>query len=227
MSDTSRRIQELESQLAAARERLKRACRALEPKHKGGEMEEFEAARAAVLTIERDLAAAKGEQYAVPLHFPLEWSCGAPLPHLLMNDHKALLTFYLAEVDPKWDGTYVISKSPSSGAVESLGMVEFQSCIAAKLGSPNDETFDGHPLSGRGMEAYTSQVVMNSQWIAELQAIDKIHPRYDPSRWIARQHDIFWFHDTTFECIAESYRIDVFKGTMPELLAQACARLVF
>lgn len=58
-------------------------------------MEKFTAARAAVLQAERNLAAAKGEQYAVPIEFPVSWDTGAPLPHLLQNDHRTILTFFL------------------------------------------------------------------------------------------------------------------------------------
>jgi len=36
-------------------------------------MEEFRAAREAVLQAERNLAAAKGEEYAVPVEFPVCW----------------------------------------------------------------------------------------------------------------------------------------------------------
>jgi hypothetical protein len=47
-------------------------------KHQGGEVEEFTAARAAVLLAERNLAAAKGEQYAVPIEFPVSLGYGRP-----------------------------------------------------------------------------------------------------------------------------------------------------
>jgi hypothetical protein len=40
-------IRELEEQLSAARERLERAAKALAPKHKGGEWEEYWAAHEA------------------------------------------------------------------------------------------------------------------------------------------------------------------------------------
>ena len=49
-------------------------------------MEEFRAARTAVLQAERNLAAAKGEEYVVPIEFPVCWDTGAPLPYLLQND---------------------------------------------------------------------------------------------------------------------------------------------
>ena len=79
---------ELEKQLAKAQERLDRAMKALAPKHKGGEMEEYRAAHAELLRLEREVASAKGEEHAVPLGFPVQWDIGAPLPHLLVNDYR-------------------------------------------------------------------------------------------------------------------------------------------
>ena len=35
---------------------------------------------------------------------------------------------------------------------------------AAKLGSPIDEVFEGHPLSRKGLEGDTGQRVVNSRW---------------------------------------------------------------
>src|SRR5437868_4549123 len=118
-------IPEIERRLAAAQDRLERAMLALAPKHQGGEWEEYLAASEAVLRLERELAAAKGEEHAVPLDFPVRWDIGAPLPHVIQNDYKTFLTFYVREPDPDWDGSYVTVKDPGDGAVESLALVEF------------------------------------------------------------------------------------------------------
>jgi hypothetical protein len=219
-------LRELEEQLSAARERLERAARALAPKHKGGEWEEFWAAHDAVLRLERELAAAKGEEHAVPINLPVKWDAGAPLPHLLRNDYRCLLTFYVREHDPQWDGSYVTVKDPGDGSVQSLALVEFVGCVSAKLGSPNDEVFEGHPLYGKGLDGYTAQEVMNSHWLAELEAINRIHRCYDPARWRKLKHYILWFHDTTFECVAESFKVELYRESMADLLARVCERLL-
>src|SRR5262245_3031305 len=192
-------IAELEQKLAEAKERLAKALKALAPKHKGGEMEQFRAAHSVVLTLEREVAGAKGEEYAVPLDFPVKWDTGAPLPHLFVSDNRALLTFYLSEPDPKWDGTYVTVKDPSDGCTEPLALVEFERCHSAKLGGPNDEVFGGHPLYGRGLEGYEAQLVQNSGWVRELEKINSVHRMYNPASWRDLKHYIFWFHDSTFE----------------------------
>jgi hypothetical protein len=219
-------VHEIEQRLSAARERLQRAASALAPKHEGGEWESFWDAHDAVLVLERELAAAKGEEHAIPLDFPVEWDVGAPLPQLLQNDYRCFLTFYVREDDPAWDGTYVTVKDPGSGEEESLALVEFAGCLSARLGAPNDEVFAGHPLNGKGLDSYTAQEVVNSRWLAELEAINSVHRCYNPARWRGLHHFIFWFHDSTFECIAESFKVELYQESMAELLARVCDRLV-
>jgi hypothetical protein len=108
-------ISDLETALREAEARQSKAIAALAPKHRGGEVEEFKAAHIAVLQAERNLAAAKGEEYAVPIEFPVRWDTGAPLPYLLQNDFRTFLAFFLHSVDPNRDGTYVSVRNPSSG----------------------------------------------------------------------------------------------------------------
>jgi hypothetical protein len=192
----------------------------------GDGMEEYWVAHAELLQWERKLAAAKGEEYAVPLDFPVQWDIGAPLPHLLANDYRALLSFYLREPDPDWDGTYVTMKDPRQGSVESLALVEFKLCYSARLGVPNDEVFDGHPLAGKGLDGYTAQLVKNSRWLREMEAINRGHHRYNPDSWRDLNHYVFWFHDSTFECVAKSYTVECYRESMADMLARMAQRLL-
>jgi hypothetical protein len=34
-----------------------------------------------------------------------------------------------------------------------------------------------------------------------------------------------WFHDKTFECIAEGFDVELYECSIAELLAKACRRL--
>ena len=168
-------IVDLETALREARERQSRAMAALASKHRGGEMEEFRAAREAVLQAERNLAAVKGEEYAVPVEFPVCWDTGAPLPYLLQNDYRTFLAFFLRDVDPNWDGTYVTVRNPNSGLSEKLALVEFERCICTKMGDPNEEVLHGHPLHGKGLAGYEAMVVENSTWLKALEKINAVH----------------------------------------------------
>lgn len=219
-------VHDLKQQLKKAKERLERACAAFASKHKGGEWEEFDAANHEVLRLERKVAAAKGEEYAEKLNFPVKWDTGAPMPHLMRNDYRALLAFLVSEPDPNWDGTYVTVKSPADDGPEPLALVEFEHCRSAKLGSPNDEVHNGHPLYGKGLDAYTAQEVVNSSWLKEIETINSVHEGYHPESWLGLHHYIFWFHDTTFECLAESFKVETYRVSMKELLTLMLDRLI-
>jgi len=216
---------EIEQRLAEAQRRFEAALQSLRTSWVADENSEYWAALDAVLVLERELAAANGDEHAVPLDFPLKWDTGCPLPHRVCNDHKALLSFIVHEPKPEWDGSSVEVVSRTDEKVSSLALVEFNHCTAAKLGSPNDEVFHGHPLHGRGLEGYTAQKVVNSRWLTEIETINKVHRRYDPAHWEDSKHFIFWFHDTTFECIATSFKVEVHRESMASMLSRMCQRL--
>lgn len=216
----------LESKLAEANTRLKKASAALAPKHKGGEVEEFHAAQQEVLGLEREVAAFKNEPHAVPSGFPFTWDVGAALPHLLCSDYQTFLAFYVNDPDPNWDGSYVTVVDPSSSEPASLCLVTFNRSVSAKLGHPNDEVMSGHPLYGRGLEPYSAQIVKNSPWIAEVARTNSVHHNDHPEHWKSLIHYVFWFHDSTFECLAESYEVEVSSESMAELLRRVQAKLL-
>ena len=219
-------VADLETALREARERESRAVSAFAPKHGGDEMEEFRAAREAVLQAERNLSAAKGEEYAVPLELPVCWDTGAPLPYLLQNDYRTFLAFFLRDVDQNWDGTYVKVRNPNSGLSEKLALIEFEQCICAKMGDPNDEVLHGHPLYGKGLAGYEAMVVENSIWLKALEKINAVHDAYNPEFWRGLRHYILPFHDSTFECVARGFRVEVFEVPLSDLLSEVCKRLM-
>jgi hypothetical protein len=217
-------INDLERQLASALERRQQAIAALAPKHKGGEWQTYHAANQEVLRLERQLAAANGEQYAEPCGFPLSWDGGTPMPHLMVNDLKALLAFRLSDPGPVCEASHVANKGDDRP--RPLGLVEFDFCVSARLGTPNDEVFDGHPLNGKGLEAFGAQRVVNSHWLEELEAINRVHLQYRPESWREQTHFIFWFHDSTFECVARSYKTQTHHTSMRALLGLMADRLM-
>ena len=220
------KILKLEKALTAAQDRCDKARQAFSSKHKGRKLEEYHLAHEQLLNAQRALAAAKKEPYAVPLDFPLQWDIGAPLPYLLQSDYKTFLTFYLRDDDPHWDSTTVRVVDPSDSSHSDLAFVEFKMCISTRMGSPNDEIFHGHPLAERGLNAYTAQLVKNSPWISELERMSSAHHKYIPGSSNNLNHYVLWFHDSTFECVAEGYEVNTFRGSMSDLLARVCADLL-
>jgi hypothetical protein len=189
-------------------------------------MEEFRLARAEVLRLERALADSKNEAHAVPCDFPVKWDVGAPLPFLFCNDYRTFLTFYVRDNDGSWDGTRVKLVDPKSNENSRLCLVTFKKCISAKLGHPNDEVHHGHPLAGRGLEGYTAQIVKNSPWLKEVAKTNSVHSNDNPSEWASLNHYVFWFHDSTFECLAESYEVEVTFETISELSQRVIGKLL-
>jgi hypothetical protein len=218
-------IPDLETALREAQARQSRALAALRRKHRGGEREEFHAACNAVLDAERNLAAAKGEEYAVPVEFPVNWSTGAPSPYLLKDEYRTFLTFFL-QVDrgPNWDGTLTV-RNPSDGWSERIALVEFERCICSKMGTPNYEVLHGHPLSGKGLVGYEAMSVKNSKWLKELEAINSVHRCYRAEMWRDFNHYVLPFHDSTFECVARGFKVEEFQVPLPDVLEEICRRL--
>lgn len=176
--------------------------------------------------MEREVAAENNEEYAVRIEFPVQWDTGAPLPHLFVNDNRAYLSFYIHDRDPEWDGTYVKVIDPKNETPVSLALVEFKSCSIAKLGAPNDEVFHGHPLNGKGLECYAPLVVKNSKWLEEIKAINKVHSYYKEEHWFNRNHYLFGFHDSTFECIAGTFEVSLYNTNMASLMEVICKKML-
>lgn len=160
--------------------------------------------------LERQVAQTSGKQYAESLDFPVQWDCGAPMPHLFVSDNQALLAFLIAEPQPSRDGSYSTARNPEAECAESLALIAFEHCLSAKLGAPNDEVFSGHPLSGKGLQPYSAQRVVKSKWLEELEKINSVHERYNPAHWRGLNHYVFWFKDSTFECIARSFKVETY-----------------
>jgi hypothetical protein len=179
-----------------------------------------------VLAAERDVARIAGDEYAIELDFALPWDTGAPLPQVLANDNRTFLLFYLSNPDPDWDGTWVRIVDPAADEPEPLGVVQFHRAHSVKLGGPNDEAIKGHPLYGKGLRTYAAHQVINSQWITEEERVNSVHP-YHRGGWHDRlKHYVFCFHDTTFECLAESFSTERHIGSPRAVLSELVGRLL-
>jgi hypothetical protein len=83
------------------------------------------------------------------------------------------------------------------------GIVEFMRCSITKFGYPNDEALGGHPLYKRGLKFYGVFEVLHSSWIAEMTAQNRVcFPNTQDS---TLRHFAITFHDSTFECVADSF----------------------
>jgi hypothetical protein len=129
------------------------------------------------------------------------WHTDASMPHLMVCDNRALLAFLQDNPDVKRDDSYITVKNNSNEGPEELVLVEFEGSISARLEARKDEAFDGHPPDMKGLEAISSG-----------------HRMYDPENRGDRQHFILYFHDSTFECLARSFKVQTHRMSMKEML---------
>jgi len=160
----------------------------------------------------------------IELHDAPRPDIGAPLPLILCDEGHLLLAYLVSEPDPKWDGSYATGVSPESEGM-AVACVRFHWPSAHMFGPPNDEAFSGHPLASRGLQPYAVFEIGDSSWIRKLERMNSVHPRHNRERFLAgRRHFVFAFHDSTFECVAEGFESEVFRGSMRSALTRMAAR---
>ena len=137
---------------------------------------------------------------------------GAPTPTILSNENNLYLIFYIDKIDKNWDGTKVHIRNENDKGIITI---KFDRFAQFKFGNPNDETISGHRYSKIGLEPYSIQKVINSDWINELITINSVHPYHKKEQFDKFEHFIFFFHDTCFEIVSEKYSID--KNSLPNM----------
>lgn len=159
----------------------------------------------------------------VELHDAPEPEIGAPLPTLICDEGHLLLAYLTPVRVPAWDGTNPTMVSPESKGL--VACVRFTWPLAHMFGPPNDEAFSGHPLAERGLHPYAVFEVQNSSWIRNLERMNSVHPSHNRAIFEGRRHLVFAFHDSTFECIADGFEVEVLRGSMRSTLSHM-ARLL-
>lgn len=175
--------------------------------------------------LQRELSLEKGEETAVLLDYPFPWDTGAPLPHVISNGYKTFLIYYIGENNPVWKAQTHKINDLKTGDDDITALVEFNHCYCYRFDGINDEVISGHPLFEHGLEAYAAHTIENSKWIQEQSKINAVHKNYSQALWDKRKHYIFTFHDEIFECIADGYKVEVFKSRIKTVCDEATKRL--
>jgi hypothetical protein len=153
----------------------------------------------------------------IPIKEIPQSSIGAPIPVVFSDEFVTVVAFYLEDISDDWDGTSVriVSKETEG---EPLALVKFSICYASMFGPPNDEAFGGHPLSKLGLEPYGAFLIENSSWIRGLEQMNSVHPCHRPERFRALKHYVLSFHDSTFECVADDYTVELHESSLKKIL---------
>ena len=152
------------------------------------------------------------ELQAVPQSSP-----GAPCPMLIANEHQLWLAFYVREDDSHWDGK--TCRLVDENSDETCAVVHFKGLKSHILGQPDEMRTHLHPLGRRGLTAYMSVEVIHSSWIRKLAAFHAKIPRHWPHAYDKARHFIFTFHDSSFECIADSFEVTIIRSSVHAALA--------
>ena len=147
-------------------------------------------------------------------------SCtGAPSPCILSDERTLVLAYSFQEPEPEFDPKRIPLVGPNP-VREPVALIRFQSYIAYMFGPPNDEAFSGHPLASRGLGPYSAVEVFDSSWVRQLERMNSVHRRHNPERFKVYRHFIFAFHDSTFECIAKNFDLNLRNGTRESILPE-------
>lgn len=150
-------------------------------------------------------------------------SVGSPLPIVLSDEHTILLAYLLQNVPKNWDSKFI--RVVDYESEEFIAVVEFERYSSFMFGMPNDEAIHGHPLYERGLQSYGVFVIENSSWIRRLEKMNSVHPYHNPKSYAQLKHFIFAFHDSTFECVAESFEISIHEGSLENILSKMGEKL--
>jgi hypothetical protein len=104
-------------------------------------------------------------------------------------------------------------KKDENGTYQDVGtaLIEFEGCLLTKFGYPNDEAQPGHPLYKNIEKAggcYDAYEVKNSYWVKEVETQNKVS---FPEFSINKRHFIIFFHDSSFECLANDIKVQVIE----------------
>lgn len=149
---------------------------------------------------------------------------GAPCPVIVASEQRLFLAYVGGSLPTSMADVAVHVVDPQTQA-DAIVVVEFSGYIAHYQGPPNDEAFGGHPLAGRGLRPYGAFEIRHSSWIRTLERMNRVHPDQQAERFLSLRHFVWSFHDTTFECVAEAYRVRVQSGAMAAVLPELVRRL--
>lgn len=148
-------IVDLENELADARRAVSNTKAAL-LRRDAGALSVFRMAQERVLRAERALADARSQEHAIPCPGLPAWNTGAPHPHLFTQGSRAALVYLTREPDPTWDGRTARIVDPEDEELHLVAIVQFDRTVSVRMGSPNDEVIEGHPLFGKGLSAHVA-----------------------------------------------------------------------
>ena len=85
---------------------------------------------------------------------------------------------------------------------------------------PDENTIVNHPLAKRGLEPYGAYQIENSSWKRDIMRLESKEVGGREATLARMTHYIFTFHDSTFECVSDAYRMLVVNGSMADAIQE-------
>lgn len=139
------------------------------------------------------------ESKVVKLESVPQCDVGSPSPQIFAHERGMVVAYLTQRLVPAEDLTL-----PCRYAV-----VRFVQPLKHMFGWPNDEAINGHPLYKKGLKAYGAFHVLNSPWAKQLEEMNSVHPGHGAGAYLKMPHYILTFHDSTLECIARSFEVQL------------------
>jgi hypothetical protein len=169
--------------------------------------EALKAAAQRLAELRRELSGRFGEEVVVPLDLGCE-PCGGPGESVLLQTESSCAFVF----------------STSRGAVErrdELCVVRFMRNKISRMGLPNDEALQSHPLYRRGLQYYSVGEVLNSSWKREVEDRNRITFPDSPP-WKCR-HFIVTLKENTFECLADDFTTSISEESLEAVMNRLVA----
>lgn len=80
--------------------------------------------------------------------------------------------------------------------------------------------FTGHRLYGSGLTHCQLHEVLDAAWLAQLRAVEAVHPQAPEAPFRSARHFVFTFHDSTLEAIAVDVSLVGIHGSRAEAVRQ-------
>ena len=118
------------------------------------------------------------------------WDVDVPRPTIFADEHIVNLAYVTED--------------------QQVAVVTFDHCLEYKVGMPDENMINQHPLGNKGLSGYEAHWVETSSWLVEL---ERCYQTISKNSFDGREyrHYIFTFNDRCFECIASGYSIEKFQ----------------
>lgn len=133
---------------------------------------------------------------------------GAPDPLIFADERKVVMSYWVAQ-PTEIELAKARSHPDRTDGPDVYAIFCFRGVHSHMFGYPNEEAYDGHPLTSRGLRPFGIYEVGKSSWIARMEHMNSVHPAHTKDMFDSLRHLVFGFHDSTFEILTREFDLDL------------------